>query len=269
MPLSVPVTFATMSQIRASLQFATLILLVTLVAEVGFASSSWTYWARKVGQSETVADRKRALTQLRSAKNLDSNLKNALSTVDRHLALDAIVALGLKEFVPELLSRVDSDEDGFLTLNLNALLDETNKVQIFNHYVSQLEPARASKISAAAIVAMLEPLGRAGHVLPKATIENLFLHTFPEVRSSVIYYARLMSLRNTRKDYHSILVKGLSAGEFQLRLQAVSVLNELTKLNPSNAPVSREELSRRCKREKHSRVKGQCLWILEESRRLT
>ncbi len=239
------------------------LLAVSFPAGAGVAAPAWSYWARKVGQSETEAERSHALTRLRADKSLRSSLKAGLSSADRGLALDAIVALGMKEFVPDLLSRVETDEDGFLTLNLNALIDGKNKNLVVTTYMSLLEAPRARAISAAAIVAMLEPLGRLGAVLPKATIEALFAHSYPEVRSGVLYYARLLSLRHANRDYHPILVKGLSSGEFQLRLQAVSILAELTRAPGVAAPMGRAELARRCKRESHTKVKGQCLWILD------
>ncbi|MCM2282849.1 MAG: hypothetical protein NDI61_13500 [Bdellovibrionaceae bacterium] len=251
-----------MKQVLHVFQLFVWVIAISAMVEASYAAPNWTQLARKVGISETEAERLQAIAALRADTKLSSNLIAALDSDNRLLALDVIVALSMREMVPELLSRITSDEDGFLTLNLNALLEEKNKDLIFSRYQEILKPAEIAQLSPAAIVAMLEPLGRAGFVLPRASVDELFRQAFPEVRAAVIYYVRMLALRHSRRDHVRVLSEALRAGEFQIRLQAISTLLELTR-SSGRPPVTREKLTRRCEKESHPKVKRQCFWILD------
>ena len=187
------------------------------------AAANWTRLARQVGESEKSRDA--ALAALRKTPRINQILFKALAGTDRALALDVIVALDIKSFVPELIERSAVDEDGFLILALSSMLDETNENKILSSYQSAL--TRLSERSPAAIVAMLEPLGRLGRRLPRATVAALFAHEWPEVRGAALYYVRLMALEH-RKDAGLEHVAGaLRERSFQLRAQAVFAAREI------------------------------------------
>src|SRR5688500_12482618 len=95
---------------------------ICLFALSAQAKSHWTAFARQVGQSEKT--RVAALRELKQIKNLDKLLLKSLESPHKHLALDVIGALEMRDLIPELLLRIGADEDGFLTLTLNSLLNE-------------------------------------------------------------------------------------------------------------------------------------------------
>ena len=228
-------------------------------------SSSWINAARRVGQSETAQAREQSLTALRSQKNLNQKLLKALDTSDRALALDAIAALSLKELVPELLERIVRDQDGFLTLNLSSLMDETNKAQILGGYTDLIGSAQYSELSAGAIVAMLEPLGRLGETLSRDEVLKLSRHSFPEVRSATLQYLRAMALAHNDRAHDMIARDFLKSGEFQLRLQAVAFFNEL--LDKRLPPIySVSQLRSSCQKEPNKIVRDECLRLLKKTK---
>lgn len=236
----------------------------------------WTALARRVGQSEE--GRARAIALLKQEKNLESLLLNALETRDRHLALDVIGSLEMKTLAPELMNRVAADRDGFLTLALNSLMDEKNSPSILRSHIKNLNADRQAKLSPAAIVAMLEPLGRLGTKIPKRDLTALSTHSFPEVRSAVLYYLRAMALQHRNREYDSLILQALNATEFQIRLQAVSLLTELARSGitiRSSASalttvtgatfaaesLNRDKLVNHCLSERHPKIRENCLSI--------
>lgn len=251
-----------MKRIRRVIHCMILVATLTGAAETGFAATAWNRLARVVGQSETAEERARAIADLRARQDLPAQLISALETPDRLLALDVIVALSLRELVPDLLGRVASDADGFLVLNLNALLSPDNKNQIFVKYKELLGPRYNPTMSPGALVAMLEPLGRVGVSLSRTTVTSLSRHDSPEVRSAVVYYARTLALRHGRSEHVDVLKKALAADEFQIRLRAVSAFAELFR-SSERAPLSRAKLLRHCKSETHVKVRAQCLWLVD------
>lgn len=224
------------------------------------ASPAWTDLARKVGESEE--NRASVIAQLRKVPNLRSILKKSIYSKDRPLALDTISALELKDMVGELLFHVPADPDGFLTVAINSMMDAKNQTQILKSYSENLSPSSLPKMSAASIVAQLEPLGRLSVVLPPESIALLQAHPSPEVRSSTLYYVRVMGLRNKHFENVDTLSLMLKATEFQLRLQAVSIAAELMAVAPKEKLPSREALKSVCDSEKTPSVKSACLSFL-------
>jgi HEAT repeat protein len=201
------------------LGFVTLFSALTFGANPETPSRSWTRLARQVGQTEKT--RKSAMKKLREMKDLNSTLLKALDSQDRALALDVIANMQLNELVPELLTRLSSDEDGFLVLALNSLLNEKNKSLILNTYSEKLSPGRPAIYSAASVVAMLEPLGRLGTLLPRTTLAPLFSHDFPEVRMAALSYVRIMTLQHHNRQFMDLAYKALQSTPLQLRVQAL------------------------------------------------
>lgn len=240
-------------------------LFVALISQDATARTSWTYRARRVGMGETVAAREAALSSLRKEKNLSAKITAALDSKNRALALDVITALPLKNLVPELQSRAASDPDGFLILALSALLDEQNKDSILKTYTDAL--SNEAELSPAAIVSMLEPLGRLGQALPKDVVERLAAHSFPEVRSSLLAYLRTLALTHNKRDHDAVISKFLTASEFQLRLQAISLLKEVASQTGKTPIVEVAELEKHCQKERPTRIKDQCLSFLRRGQK--
>jgi hypothetical protein len=227
------------------------------------ATDSWADAARRAGQSETAQVRNEALAELRKQKNLDQKLIAALDTEDRFLALEAISALQLKKLVPDMLSKVESDTDGFLTLTLSSLLDEQNKDKVLNGYTELITSKKTNKLSPATIVAILEPLGRIGIALPVKSVEQLSKHKFPEVRSSALLYVRSMALLHKKREFNKVLDSGLKASEYQLRLQTVSHLHDLSNAGAKTS-YSLTQLRGICQKEKIKNVRESCLQFLSK-----
>ena len=189
------------------------------------AQERWTVLARRVGQSEDF--RASAIRELRSRKNLSNELRKGLRSADRPLALEVISALNVKSLVPDMISLVPSDDEGFLILGLNSMMDASNRESILATYRLQLQPETLSRVSPGALVAILEPFGRLGIRLPRGSASSLEKHKTPEVRGALLYYARLMALRHQNFEYADVVERMTRATEYQLRLQAQSIEREL------------------------------------------
>lgn len=233
-----------------------------LPASAQKSPEKWTELAKKVGTSEDV--RGSAIQDLKAIKGLKERLKKAIYTADRPLALDVISALDMKELIPDLLLHVPADPDGFLTVAVNAMMTDKNQTEILNSYQEILEPGNIKRVSSGAIVAMLEPLGRLAIRLPKPMLQGLKEHESPEVRASLLYYLRIMALRNQVGDHLEIVNDLLKSNEFQLRLQAVSMTAEIldhksTNSNLTSNLMSRSDLKSICKQEKAKQIREACL----------
>ncbi len=230
---------------------------------------SWTSLARKVGQSESDTERENAITALKKIQDLSQRLRVGLTTDDRPLALETISALNLRGLIPELLLKVPTDHDGFLTLAVNSMMDASNQDRILKFYANQLKPEKLSDVSTPTIVAILEPLGRLGTPLPRKALTALASHRSPDVRSAAIYYFRMMGLRNGVLENLDLLTRFTSASEYQLRLQAISVIAELIGHEKTSTRIaklpSRDDLGDLCLQERNTELKESCLFFLSTS----
>jgi hypothetical protein len=110
---------------------------------------------------------------------------------------------------------------------------------------------------------MLEPLGRLSVVLPRETLLALRDSPSPEVRSSLIYYQRIMALRNKHFENLDVLSSLLRANEFQIRLQVISVASEISILGGAHPELpSRPAMKSVCEGEKTASIKSACLSFL-------
>lgn len=234
----------------SSLKVRVAFLLAFLLSTSALASS-WQELARKVGESEE--GRQAVIASLRKIPQLKKKLEKAIYSKDRPLALDVISSLEMKEMIPDLLLHVPADPDGFLTVAVNSMMDSKNQRSILDSYVSNLS---SSGVSFAAVVAMLEPLGRMNIALKRDVLNSLASSTSPEVRSSVIYYLRIMALRNKRYEHLDLLAQFLKSAEFQLRLQAVAVGGEI---GSRPGVPSIVDLKSTCEAEKTPSIRAACL----------
>lgn len=251
-----------------------LVALIFLCGSPASAGLPWTSLARQVGQSEK--GRPEAIRQLRAMKDLNSVLLEALDSSHRALALDVISALHLKDLIPELLDRIDGDSDGFLVLTLNSLLAPDNKNTICEAYSRKITDDDLTDYSPGAIVAMLEPLGRLGIALTKPTVAVLLEHPYPEVKGATISYMRAMLLSSTgaatgSAAYAELLLRALTLKPYQVRLQSVSLIAELSRRGKFKSAETDGPLARlhnlqtaldHCQTEKSPSVKKQCFALI-------
>lgn len=240
------------------------ILVVSLCFQSALASKStlhWTAYARHVGQTEK--SREAALQELRKIKNLDQALLKALRTSKKPLALDVISALRMMELVPKLLSRIQSDDDGFIVLTLNSLLTEENKSEVLEAYLKILKTSQKVSLSPATLVAMLEPMGRLGAELTFESVSNLMRHESYEVRSATLYYVREMTLMKGKMSYLSHIADAIGTSPYQIRMQALYLIDELLKKPGVPPPISETQLSSKCKEEKRDTVRKHCFKVLQ------
>jgi hypothetical protein len=234
------------------------------ISQPASAADRWTVLARKVGQSEE--QRASAIRELKRMPNLSASLRKALYTSERPLALEVISALELRGMMPELIELVPTDRDGFVTLALNSMMTDKNQSFILDTYIDLLDPKYQSSLSASAIMAMLEPLGRVGIKLSRPTLTALKKNPSPEIRGSLLYYIRIMALRNRVFENLDLVTEMTKAEEFQLRLQAISVsaeiLSEVKSPTVHQALKSREDLNGLCSQESDSKIKDVCLSFL-------
>ena len=218
----------------------------------------WAQLARQVGSAET--GREKIIKELRKIKNLEQTLVDALGTKHRSLALDVIAALHLESLVLPLLDGIESDRDGFLVLTLNSLLNSENKELILTEYADKLGPEERDRYSPAAVVAMLEPLGRLGVHLPVDTVSSLLQHPFPEVGSAALGYIRAVASKGKAEDASSLIALGFDANSFQLRLQAIALASELSR--KGKATFRKKTLTSLCDKETHATVKSHCFSLV-------
>lgn len=188
-------------------------------------NSSWKVLARKVGQSEDF--RAGAIRELRRMGSLSKDLREGLRGNDRPLALEVISALEIKSLIPDMIDLVPTDSNGFLILGLNSMVTEKNQKLILDTYLNQLSSKNIGTNSNGALMAMLEPMGRMGIKIPNSAVQNLKSNESPEVRSSLLYYVRMMVLRHRNFEHVEIVNEMTKASEYQIRLQAESISSEI------------------------------------------
>ena len=223
----------------------------------------WQSIARKVGQSEE--NRADAIRDLRRIPFLQVEMYRALSTPDRPFALEVIGALDMRSLLPDLLLRASTDDDGFTVLAVNSMMTAKNADFILKNYTDHLAPSHIGTLSAPVVVAMMEPMARMNVRLPRSTLLKLSSATSPEIRSSVLYYLRLMAIRNGQLENLDLVTEMTRAREMQLRLQAISASAEIASqpaITKLSSLKSLDELSKLCLREAGSAAKEACLSFL-------
>jgi hypothetical protein len=224
---------------------------------------TWQSLARKVGQSEE--NRLQSIVAIRKIPHLQLQLYRALSTSDRPLALEVIGALNMRALLPDLLTRMTSDADGFTVLAVTSLMTDKNSKQILHLYSEALAPSRIDRLPAPVAVAMLEPFARMNVKLPRTTLLKLSASSSPDIRASLLSYLRVMALRNGVLENLDLVTEMTLASEVQIRLQAISISAELAskpRMFQLSSVKSLDELNDLCLREAGSTLKEACLSFL-------
>ncbi len=208
--------------------FYTAIVLTGLLNSVDIAvpsDSSWTNFAvRLTGESDQV--RLNSIRKLKSIPQLHTILEKALSGPDKYLAMDVISALKLKEFLPALIQHSTIDENGAFHLAMNTLIDSQNSDDMFQLYSDRL--VKEEGLSVIARVVILDTLSRSGILLPENKLRKLMLELPFEGQSAVLSHARSGLMKRHLKGYLEIVQLALASSFFQLRIQALFLIQELS-----------------------------------------
>lgn len=184
----------------------------------------WQYWARYTGPAEK--KRPQAISELNKIENLDALLLKQLGTNNQGLALDVISALGKQDLIPQLIKKIPEDDSGFLILTLNALLSKSNYKSVLTKYKKMLE-TQSETLSAANIVALIEPMGRMGCAIEMSSLKTLIKHPYPEVRSAVLNYARTILVKYNKSGYFPLFKIASNDKTWQIRKQVETHLFEI------------------------------------------
>ena len=232
----------------------TLFLFISLFGE---ASQSWTNYASKLsGYPE--ADRRKAILGLRSYPHLAEELKRQLTGEEKYLALEVISALRLSSFLPQLVSLSPQDENGSLYLTINTLITKENYSEISRFYVAKFR--NRTGISDAALVVILDTLGRFNWELEEPELLDVFTAHSPEVRSAVLYYVRLLGIERQKIVFEKLIKKALGDQAFSIRLQALYYLTDLSKSHIRGLSV----FLPLCRNDENRDVREKCLSLGRE-----
>jgi len=187
-------------------------------------AKDWSYWARHVGPAEK--KRTKAIQNLKTIPNLDQILLDKIGSSQQGLALDVISALEKRDLLYPLMDKILIEPSGFLVLTLNSLMTKDNRNQVLEIYF-ELMAKDFLQLSPANLVAMIEPFGRLGSKLPKPILEKYSQHTFPEVQSALLSYARQMIFEHRQVAYHQVFKKLKDTADYQLQIQIKSYMEEV------------------------------------------
>ena len=189
--------------------------------------ASWTHDARRLtGESGTV--RVQMIARLRKIPRLKSTLLAALSTSDRALACDVLVALQMHEALPDLIRLSETDETGLTYLAINTLATKNDLGELGRLYHVR---ALASRTSDASRMVLIDTLARMGVRLPEGELKDLLLDRgrAPEIRSAALNYLRHFALHYGEFSDLKLLGRLLEERNLspQLRMQALYFYTEL------------------------------------------
>ena len=198
-------------------------------SDVHAAKHDWRWWASRLTLGDET--RRDALHHLQLTPHLEKQLQVALLTDDKFLAFDAIAALKLHSFLPELLSRASQNNDDgseYFYLAIDSLLETSDLKKISVVYQERLF---APETCEAARVVILDTLSRMPMQLTSSDLQKLITAKFsPELRKAALSYLRDSLLDTPRASDLAILRRLLSDPEAteRFRLQALFLSSELS-----------------------------------------
>lgn len=213
-------------------------------AQVDETPSSWSLKARELFTGDEA--------KISAAKAWFQNHPEVLSELsenlphlkDPHLALDAMVALGHREVMPYLMEHLEKNTDGSYALALAAFMDEESAPRVLGRFKQVLERSPHGASPPLALV-LIDTLARLNVPLSASTMDLLFTHPWPEVRSSLLQYVR------KNKSSGHFLETLLQDKDPHVRLGALHAAKELSWVNVA-AP------QRVCSTEQHPLVLTFC-----------
>lgn len=188
--------------------------------------SGWPELAlRLTGESDEV--RQRSLEKMRAMPNLETELRAALRTEKRHLAIDAIGALKLESLLPDLLALAEEDVSGFVHLGINALSGSRTASRILRSYKDRIEAVKGYSLPMPVQVILIDELGRAGVALDPRLLVHRIRWSEYEVKSAVVAYAKRLLVTHLRQEYLPVLEEAASAKPWQVRAEALLALAQV------------------------------------------
>jgi hypothetical protein len=219
-------------------------------------NSDWAQLAvRLTGESDEI--RQEALKLLKKLKTLKAQLRTALWTHQRPLALDVIATLKIKALLPELLKISASDEDGFVYLTINSLIDDKNYKKVVELYLRRLTHPVGKRIpSPAAKIAILDSLGRLRQALEAESVEDMMgTQSEPDIQRAVLSYVRNFLLRKEHPEYWNAVERATRAKSYEVRVQAYFLVSEVQKSFEHESA----KLWSRCESDSNSELSALCL----------
>jgi hypothetical protein len=223
-----------------------------LQASPSFSAQAWTQHARDLftGDENKAAKSKEWFSTHPEAY---SDLLNGLNDPEEeHLALDTLVSLGRHDVVPTLLDRLAANTDGSYALALSALMNKENAPQILGRFKSLVESDRSAALPLAAVLPIVDTLGRLQVPLSDETFKRLSTKYHPEVRLSLIQYMRENAAVRPRPYPTWLYESLLKDSVYQVRLSALALQREYPKTFPK-APALEA-----CRLERHQLLRQFC-----------
>ncbi len=240
--------------IAMSRRLPLVLLLLALSAHAAPESPAWTARARRLtGESGRV--RSAEVAALRATPALADSLRAAFGTRDQFLAFDVVVALDLREMIPELMAYTARDRTGYAYHSLSALATGDDRPRIIALY---RERVRERGLPPAAKMAVIDALARTAEEIPGEDLDRLLDDEVPEVRQSALGYLRNSILHHSRwEDLDRVVARVGDPGDV-LRLQALSLLTEI----PGRREVVRDAIRKaveKCRNDPFADARRTCL----------
>lgn len=207
---------------------------------------------RLTGESDFV--RERSLQRLKARPQLKAELRSGLVGSHRALAIDVIVALKLKEFLPDLMKLSRDDRDGFMHFAIYALTDNQARAQVAAELKSRLSEQGGRKLSAGAKVAILDILSLWRERLAHEDLLWLLRDESPEVRMASVAFAKSYLLHSKNEGYAQVIEQAAKSQPYQLRLRAYYAVAEIPKQNRA----SLQRILTDCSRDQRIEVRSSC-----------
>ncbi len=188
---------------------------------------AWVTHARRLS-GETDSVRNHSIRTLKTTPQLETILREALTSPRRYLALDVISTLKLKNLAPDLIKLSEHDETGTYYLALNSLIHASDENQFKELYAKRL---LSGESPAVARMILLDTLSRMQFRLtPRQLRELLIKDDSPEVRSSALSYLRDTLLKPAYDDFIPLLRELLELKKIspQLKMQTLFLASEIS-----------------------------------------
>jgi hypothetical protein len=149
-----------------------------------------------------------------------------------------------------------SDEDGFVYLTINSLIDNKNYKEVVELYLKRLTHPLGRRIpSPAAKIAILDSLGRLRQPLDAESVEQMAeAQSEPDIQRAVLSYVRIFLLRKEHPEYWSAVERATRANSYEVRVQAYFLVSEVQKRFEHESA----KLWSRCERDSSSELTSLC-----------
>lgn len=203
--------------------------------------------------SESESAQFEAMQGLQKIPDLDSELRDSLNTRDRSKALKVIRTLNRTALTDAVLTISKKKPETDCLLTLRVLYNPQTSEKIAQFCEDQLTAITIST-SPGGTLSCLEILAEAKKPLPLKRAEILLNDKSYEVRIATASYAGKMITTGNQEDYLGIISKALTLSPYQLRLEALDVVEKFS----SKQTKSIEPSLKACSNDLNSDVQAQC-----------